>query len=35
MDDPQQIKFFEDDAGEISQPGEGLHLGTSGWFYAD
>ena len=35
MEDPQQIKLFEEDAGEISPPEEGLYLGTSGWSYAD
>lgn len=35
MDDPQQIKLFEEDAGEIAPPEEGLYLGTSGWSYAD
>jgi len=35
MEDPQQTKLFEEDAGEISPPEEGLYLGTSGWSYAD
>ncbi len=35
MEDPQQIKLFEEDAGEVSPPEEGLYLGTSGWSYAD
>ena len=35
MDDPQQIELFEEDAGEVSPPEEGLYLGTSGWSYAD
>jgi uncharacterized protein YecE (DUF72 family) len=35
MEDPQQIKLFEEDAGEISPPEEDLYLGTSGWSYAD
>jgi uncharacterized protein YecE (DUF72 family) len=35
MEDPQQIKLFEEDAGETSPPEEGLYLGTSGWSYAD
>jgi uncharacterized protein YecE (DUF72 family) len=35
MEDPQQIKLFEEDAGEISTPEERLYLGTSGWSYAD
>ncbi len=35
MEDPQQIKLFEEDAGEISPPERGLYLGTSGWSYAD
>ena len=35
MEDAQQIKLFEDDAGETSPPEEGLYLGTSGWSYAD
>jgi uncharacterized protein YecE (DUF72 family) len=35
MDDPQQIKLFDDDAGETSPTEEGLYLGTSGWSYAD
>ena len=35
MEDPQQIKLFEEEAGEISPPEGGLYLGTSGWSYAD
>ncbi len=35
MDDPLQIQLFEEDAGEVSPPEEGLYLGTSGWSYAD
>ena len=35
MDYPQQIKLFDDDAGEASPTEEGLYLGTSGWSYAD
>ena len=35
MKDPQQIKLFEEDAGETFPPEEGLYLGTSGWSYAD
>src|SRR4028119_1241796 len=35
MEDPQQIKLFEEDAGETSPPDEGLYLGTSGWSYTD
>jgi uncharacterized protein YecE (DUF72 family) len=35
MDDPHQIKLFEEDAGEIAPPEEGLYLGTSGWSYSD
>lgn len=35
MEDPQQTKLFEEDAGEISPPERGLYLGTSGWSYAD
>jgi uncharacterized protein YecE (DUF72 family) len=35
MEDTQQNKLFEEDAGEISPPEEGLYLGTSGWSYAD
>jgi uncharacterized protein YecE (DUF72 family) len=35
MEDPQQTKLFEEEAGEISPPEEGLYLGTSGWSYAD
>jgi len=35
MEDPQQFKLFEEDAGEVSLPEEGLYLGTSGWSYAD
>jgi uncharacterized protein YecE (DUF72 family) len=35
MEDPQQTKLFEEDAGEISPPEKGLYLGTSGWSYAD
>ena len=35
MEDPQQIKLFEEDTGEISPPEEGLYLGTSGWSYSD
>ena len=35
MDDPQQIKLFEQDAGETCPPEENLYLGTSGWSYAD
>jgi uncharacterized protein YecE (DUF72 family) len=35
MDDPQQIKLFEQDAGETRPPEENLYLGTSGWSYAD
>lgn len=35
MEDPQQTKLFEEDAGEISPPEGGLYLGTSGWSYAD
>ncbi len=35
MEDPRQIKLFEEDAGEVSPPEEGLYLGTSGWSYAD
>jgi uncharacterized protein YecE (DUF72 family) len=35
MEDPQQTKLFEEDAGETSPPEEGLYLGTSGWSYAD
>ena len=35
MEDPQQIKLFEEDVGEVSPPEEGLYLGTSGWSYAD
>jgi uncharacterized protein YecE (DUF72 family) len=35
MDDPQQIKVFEQDAGETCPPEESLYLGTSGWSYAD
>jgi uncharacterized protein YecE (DUF72 family) len=35
MEDPQQIKLFEEDAGETSPLEEGLFLGTSGWSYAD
>ncbi len=35
MEDPLQSRLFEEDAGEISPPEEGLYLGTSGWSYAD
>src|SRR3954447_9791628 len=35
MDDSHQIKLFEEDAGEIAPPEEGLYLGTSGWSYSD
>ena len=35
MEDPQQTKLFEEDAGESSPPEEGLYLGTCGWSYAD
>jgi len=35
MDDSQQIKLFEQDAGETYPPEENLYLGTSGWSYAD
>ena len=35
MEDPQQTKLFEEDAGAITPPEEGLYLGTSGWSYAD
>jgi uncharacterized protein YecE (DUF72 family) len=35
MDYPRQIQLFEEEAGEISPPEEGLYLGTSGWSYAD
>ena len=35
MDDPRQIRLFEEEAGETSPPEEGLYLGTSGWSYAD
>jgi uncharacterized protein YecE (DUF72 family) len=35
MEDPQQTKLFEEDAGEISPSERGLYLGTSGWSYAD
>jgi uncharacterized protein YecE (DUF72 family) len=35
MEDSQQIKLFEEDAGEISPPEERLYLGTCGWSYAD
>ncbi len=34
MDDPLQIHLFEEDAGEVSPPEEGLYLCTSGWSYA-
>jgi uncharacterized protein YecE (DUF72 family) len=35
MEDPLQTRLFEEDAGEVSPPEEGLYLGTSGWSYAD
>jgi len=35
MEDSLQIRLFEEDAGEVSPPEEGLYLGTSGWSYAD
>ena len=35
MEDPQQTKLFEEDAGQISLPEEGLYLGTCGWSYTD
>jgi uncharacterized protein YecE (DUF72 family) len=35
VNDPQQIKLFEQDAGETYPPEENLYLGTSGWSYAD
>ena len=35
MEDPQQTKLFEENAGEISPAEEGLYLGTCGWSYAD
>ena len=35
MENPQQIKLFEEDAGEVSPPEENLYLCTSGWSYAD
>lgn len=35
MEDSAQQRLFVEDAGEVSPPEPGLHLGTSGWSYAD